>query len=116
LYSDRDAHVFMDTENFEQYSLGEEQLGEQARWVIDGLCGVYVLLHEGSVLSIELPASIDLEISDTAPAIKGASVTNRNKSATLINGVVVQVPEYLTVGEIVRVNTETGKYISRAKA
>ena len=115
LYSDRESYVFMDSENFEQYNLNEKQLGDQVKWLVDGISGIYVLLSDGAVLSIELPGFIDLEIVDTAPAIKGATVTNRNKSATLANGVVIQVPEYLQAGEIVRVNTETGKYLSRSK-
>ena len=115
LYSDRDMYTFMDMDNYEQYTLSEETLGDQAQWLVDGLEGITALLLDGNILCIELPSNMDLEIVDTAPAIKGATVMNRNKPATLSNGYVVQVPEYLSPGELIRVNTETGKYVSRAK-
>lgn len=115
LYQDQAMYTFMDTENFEQHTLSEESLDEKARWLTDGLEGITALLIDGNVLSIELPSSVDLEIVDTAPAIKGATATNRNKAAVLSNGVTVQVPEYMTVGEVVRVNTDTGKFMGRAK-
>ena len=115
LYRAQKMYTFMDEENYEQYTLSEESLEGRAQWLIEGLEGISALLLEGKILGVALPASVDLEITETAPAIKGATVTNRNKPATLSNGVTVQVPEYLSAGEIVRVNTETGKYMSRAK-
>jgi elongation factor P len=115
LYRDQNLYTFMDSENYEQYTLSEESLEDQIKWLIDGLEGISVLLREGSPLSIELPATIDLEIVETAPAIKGATATNRNKPAELSNGVSVLVPEYMTAGEIIRVNTETGQYMTRVK-
>ena len=115
LYKDQSLYTFMDSENYEQYTLSKEYLGEQVQWLEDGLEGITVLLLNGNPLCIELPAAMDLEISETAPALKGASATNRTKPATLVNGVVVQVPEYLAAGEVIRVNTETGKFMSRAK-
>ena len=116
LFSDQAMVTFMDTENYEQYTLAEEALEGQIQWLTDGLEGIVLLLLNGVPLCILLPVSMDLEIVETAPAIKGASATNRTKAAVLTNGVTVQVPEYLAVGEIIRVNTETGKYMSRAKA
>ena len=83
-------------------------------WLIDNLEGITALLSDGRIISIELPQSIQMDITDTSPAIKGATVTGRTKSATLSNGVVVQVPEYMEAGERVNVNTETGKFMSRA--
>lgn len=115
LYNDPDMYTFMDAENFEQYTLSAETLDDQVPWLTDGLEELVVLLLNGTPLCIELPAAMDLEIVETAPAVKGASVTNRNKPATLSNGVTVLVPEYLTTGEIIRVNTETGKFMSRVK-
>lgn len=115
LFRDQDMFTFMDTENYEQYTLTEDSIEEQVPWIIDGLEGITAMLLDGQILSIELPASVDLEIIETAPAIKGATVTNRTKSATLSNGHVVQVPEYLSSGVTVRVNTETGKFMSRVK-
>ncbi len=115
LYSDQDLYTFMDSENYEQYTLSAQYLEDQVQWLTDGLEGITVLLLNDSPLCIELPAAMDLEIVETAPALKGASATNRTKPATLSNGFVVQVPEYLAAGEIIRVNTETGKFMSRSK-
>ncbi|MBP9599691.1 MAG: elongation factor P-like protein YeiP, partial [Desulfobacter sp.] len=69
---------------------------------------------DGNLVAIEIPASLVFEITQTAPGIKGASATARTKPATLSNGVEIQVPEYLEIGEMVKVNTETRKYMSRA--
>ncbi len=115
LYSDQNMFTFMDTENYEQYTLSEDSLEGQVPWFVDGLEGITALLLEGQIFGVELPVSIDLEIVDTVPAIKGATVTNRTKPATLTNGHVIQAPEYLSSGEMVRVNTETGKFMSRVK-
>ncbi len=116
LYRDQSLYTFMDSENYEQYTLSEETLEGQIQWLIDGLEGVTALLRDGHPLCIELPQTIDLEIIETAPAIKGASATNRNKPATLSNGVTVLVPEYMTAGEVIRVNTESGQYMTRVKS
>jgi len=115
LYSDQDMFTFMDSENYEQYTLSGENLEDQVQWLTDGLENIVVFLQNGYPLCIEIPASMDLEIVETAPSIKGASATNRTKPATLSNGITVQVPEYLSTGEVIQVNTETGKYMSRVK-
>lgn len=115
LYRDQNLYTFMDSENYEQYTLAEETLADQVEWLVDGLEGITVLVRDGNPLCIELPATIDLEIAETVPVIKGATATNRNKPATLTNGVTVQVPEYMTAGEMIRVNTDTGQYMSRVK-
>jgi elongation factor P len=115
LYRDQDLFTFMDSENYEQYTLSKETLEDQIPWLVDGMEGITARLHNGQPLCIELPATMDLEIIETAPAIKGATATNRNKPAVLSNGVTVMVPEYLSDGELIRVNTETGKFMSRAK-
>lgn len=72
------------------------------------------LIADDTVLGIALPTSVDLPIVETSPAMKGASASARTKPATLSTGLVVQVPEYLAEGEVIKVNTETGKFISRA--
>ncbi|MCB2146697.1 MAG: elongation factor P-like protein YeiP [Deltaproteobacteria bacterium] len=116
LYRDQNMYTFMDSENYEQHTLSEETLEGQTQWLIDGLEGITALLRDGHPLCIELPLTVDLEIVDTTPVIKGATATNRNKPATLSNGVSVMVPEYMTAGEVVRVNTETGQYMARVKS
>jgi len=113
-YRDGDGFVFMDSEDFSQYVLSEEDLEDQAGYLHDGLDGITALLVDDQLLGIELPQSVALEIVETAPAIKGASATGRTKAATLSTGIEVQVPEYLTAGERVKVNTETGKFMARA--
>ena len=115
LYADQENFHFMDSENYEQYSLYAEQVGDQQDWLGENMEGIIALLLDGHVVGIELPANVELEIKETAPVIKGATATNRNKPATLSNGRVVQVPEYMSPGERVRVNTETGKFMSRVK-
>jgi len=115
LYNDPQMYTFMDLENYEQYSLPLESLENQAPWLSDGLEGIMALLLNSQVIAIELPAAIDVAISETAPVIKGATATNRNKPATLVNGQTVMVPEYLEDGAVVRINTESGKYMARVK-
>lgn len=115
LYHDQDMYTFMDSETYEQYTLSAESLEDQVQWLVDGLEGITALLRDGNPLCIELPQAIELEIVETAPVIRGATATNRNKPAKLSNGVSVLVPEYMTAGEIIRVNTETGQYMARVK-
>jgi elongation factor P len=116
IYRNQNLFTFMDSENFEQYTLGEASLEGKTEWLVEGLEGITALLLDGRIMAIDLPATIDLEIVETAPALKGASATNRNKPATLANGITVLIPEYLTPGETIRVNTETGKFMSRVKS
>jgi elongation factor P len=114
IFKEGDLYTFMDTEDYNQYTLGAETLEDQCVWLIDNLDGITALLNDGRIISIELPQSIQLDITETAPAIKGATATGRTKPATLSNGIVVQVPEYMEAGERVKVNTETAKFMSRA--
>jgi elongation factor P len=113
-FLDGDDYVFMDEEDYSQYQLSSESLGEQLHFITDGLGGIMGLLVDGSLIGIELPQSVVLEIVDTAPGIKGASASARTKPATCSTGLVVQVPEYLDVGERIKVNTQEARYMSRA--
>ena len=115
LYSDQENFHFMDSENYEQYPLHEDTLADQKDWLIENMEGLSALMLEGQVVAIELPSSVELEIVETSPVIKGATATNRNKPATLTNGRVVLVPEYMAPGDVVRVNTETGKFMARVR-
>jgi len=114
LYQDDDGCTFMDRESYEQYMLAQSDLEEELPYITEGLEGLYAMIANEAVVGIELPGTVTLEIVDTAPGIKGASASARNKPATLNTGLVVQVPEYLSTGEIIKVNTDTGEYISRA--
>jgi elongation factor P len=114
IYREGDLYTFMDTEDYNQYTLGKETIEDQIVWLTDNLEGITALFNDGRIISIELPQSVLVEITETAPAIKGATATGRTKTATLSSGVAVQVPEYMEAGERVKVNTETGKFMSRA--
>ncbi len=114
LYRDSEGCTFMDSETYEQYILAEEDLEEELPFIVDGQEGINALIADGVLLGIELPATVNLEITECSPGIKGASASARTKPATLSTGLVVQVPEYLSTGEIVKVNTDTGEYMSRA--
>jgi elongation factor P len=114
LYRDADGCTFMDNESYEQYTLPEDALEEELPFLSDGLEGISALISDGRLLGIELPATIVLEIEDCAPGMKAAASSARTKPATLNTGLVVQVPEYLTPGERIKINTETREFISRA--
>ena len=114
LFSDTDACTFMDQESYEQYVIPLHVIEEELRYMTDATEGLFVLIADDQVLGVLLPATVVLEITDCAPGIKGASASARTKPATLTTGLVVQVPEYLSVGENIKVNTESGEYMSRA--
>ena len=113
-YMDGESYVFMNMEDYSQYGLNPEDLEGQTEYLLEGLEGITALLVDGEILGIELPQTVSLEVTDTAPGIKGASASARTKPATLATGLEVQVPEYLENGEVIKVNTENGKFISRA--
>ncbi|MFK7886091.1 MAG: elongation factor P-like protein YeiP [Gammaproteobacteria bacterium] len=113
-YFDGELYVFMDDEDYTQYSFNAEDLEGQTMYLNDGLTDILVMLIDGNPVGIALPTSVELEIVETAPAMKGGTVTKRSKPATLAGGLEVQIPEYLAQGEIIKVNTETGEYMSRA--
>ena len=113
-YNDGENYVFMNSEDYSQYTLNDDDLEGQKGYITDGLDGITALIMDDNILGIELPASVDLEIIETAPGIKGSSATARTKAAVLPTGIEVQVPEYLETGEVIKINTVTGKYMSRA--
>jgi elongation factor P len=104
----------MDAENYTQYTLGADAVGEGAGFIADGLEGCYVQLIEGAPVALQLPTSVTLEVVETAPELKGASATKRPKPATLSTGIEIQVPEYITTGEKILVSTLTGEFSGRA--
>jgi len=113
-YLDGDLYTFMDVEDYSQYSLNGNDIEEMVSYLTEGLEGIIALLVDGEILGIELPQSVILTITETSPSIKGASTTGRTKPAILSTGLEIQVPEYLASDEQVKVNTTTGKFISRA--
>ena len=114
LYSDGSHHHFMNTENFEQVALSDEELGDSAQWLSPGL-KIQAEFYEGSPIGIDMPPSIELTVTQTEPSLKGATVSNVNKPATLENGVTIQVPPFINQGDRIRVDPNEGRYIERAR-
>lgn len=113
-YKDGDAFVFMDSEDYSQYLIGPEAVGDLAGYITDGLEGCYVQLIEGEPVGVQLPASVTLEVIETAPELKGGTATKRPKPARLSTGIEIMVPEYISNGEKILVNTTSGEFAGRA--
>ena len=116
LYREADHYTFMDAEDFSQFSLQQDTIEEQLLYLVEDMEGVYALMSDGKVLTIEVPQKVELKIESCDQVMKGASVTSRSKPAKCQTGLVVQVPEYLEAGETILVDTATGTYLSRANA
>ena len=113
-YQDSGQYFFMNLIDFNQYVADEGMLAGKLQYLSEGLEDILAVFVEGKFLAIELPHSIVLRIDETSPSIKGASASARTKPAKFSTGLVVQVPEYIGVGEKIKINTATGEYISRA--
>jgi elongation factor P len=113
-YKDGDAFVFMDAEDYTQYTLDASAVGDASGYLVDGIEGCYVQLIDDAPVALQLPQSVALEVVDTAPEMKGATATKRPKPAKLSTGLEIQVPEYISTGEKVLVNTTTGEFSGRA--
>ncbi|CDM65845.1 MAG: elongation factor P [Pyrinomonas methylaliphatogenes] len=114
LYSDGSQYHFMNTENYEQIALSEEDLGDAVQWLTPGL-RIQVEFYNGEPIGIKLPPSLELTVIQTEPTIKGATVSNVNKPAVLENGVTIQVPPFINEGDRIRVDPTEGRYIERVK-
>ena len=114
LYSDRTGIVLMDTESFDQITLPKEMIGDSDKYLRPD-SKVVALLHGEKVVSIDLPKVVELAVMETTPQPKGATATNQMKDATLETGLKTRVPPFIDVGEVLRISTEDGSYISRAK-
>ncbi len=112
LYHDGDKYYFMDNESYEQFELKAETIGEQAGFLREGLT-VDVLIYEGRPVSIKLPTKVELKIAETPPGVKGDTAGAASKLATLETGKEIKVPLFISQGEIIKVNTETGEYVER---
>jgi len=112
-YREDDMMTFMDSEDFSQYTLNLDTLEGQSAYITEDLEGMIALLVDGHIVAIEMPQTVILEITETAPGIKGASASARTKPAMLSTGLEIQVPEYLETGEHVKVNTTNAKFVSR---
>lgn len=113
-YADGDEHIFMDNEDYSQYTFKENEVADEMLFINEDTQGIHVILVNGSAVGLELPSSVELVIEETDPSIKGASASARTKPARFASGLVVQVPEYIATGDRVVINTAERKYMSRA--
>ncbi|MBM3738746.1 MAG: elongation factor P [Acidobacteria bacterium] len=113
LYDDGESFYFMNTETFDQIHLTGDLLGDAVNYLIPQF-KVTVVFYEGKPLSVDLPPSVDMKVVETEPSLKGATVSNVTKPAKLETGLVVQVPPFITEGELIRVSTADGSYLERA--
>jgi len=114
LFGDASSITFMDLQDYSQFTLAKDELEDEWPYLTEGVEGLIAISSEGRVLGLEIPTFINLEIVETRPSVRGGSVTARTKPAALSTGLVVQVPEYMAVGEVIRVDTRTGDYASKA--
>jgi elongation factor P len=114
MYADPTEVHFLDESTYEQYSLPRGDLADELLYLTENLEGVQALIYNDQCVGIQLPLTVELNVVQCDPGIKGASATSRTKPATLETGLVVQVPEYLSEGERIKVDTRTGTYLSRA--
>lgn len=112
LYRDGGEYVFMDTDSYEQMTVAPSALGEAADYLVENATAI-LAMHNGEIVSVEIPASVELQISETEPGIQGDRVSGARKPATLETGKVIQVPLFVNVGERVKVDTRSGEYITR---
>ncbi|MGH9355983.1 MAG: elongation factor P [Terriglobia bacterium] len=114
LYSDGDSYHFMDTETYEQLHLSKDVIGARAPYMIPDVT-LSVTFYEGRPIDVVLPPTVDLKVVETEPGIKGGSATNVTKPAKLETGLIVQVPPFISEGEMIRVDTTSGGYLERVK-
>jgi len=114
LYSSNEGHVLMDLQTFDQIALDDDAFGDGPKYLKPNT-PLQVSMYEGKPIIVTLPNTVDLEVTDTPPEIKGATATSQTKPATLETGLVVTVPPFIKAGEIIRVDTRTGLYVTRVK-
>jgi len=112
LYSDGDLYYFMDNKSYEQIMLTSAQIGEGTNYLKEGLA-LEILTCRGDTMTIELPISVELQVTETEPGFKGDRATAGTKPARLETGATVQVPLFINTGDIIRVNTRTGEYAEK---
>ena len=114
MYADATHVHFLDQEDYNQYSLAKEDLAEESQYLTESLEGVQALIYNDECVGVQLPVAVALKVVQCDPGVKGASATARTKPATLETGLIVQVPEYLSQGEVIKVDTRTATYLSCA--
>ena len=113
LYSDSESFIFMDMDTYDQVSINNELVGDQDKFLKDGMIAK-ILFHQNNPITVELPTTVDLEVVEAEPAVKGDTAGNLTKFVTLETGAKIQVPPFIEQGEIIRVDTRNGEYVSRA--
>lgn len=113
-YSDGDDYVFMDTEDYTQYTLNREAIADELLFINEDTQGLVAILISEAPVALDLPPTVDLEILETDPSVKGGSATARTKPAKLTTGLVVQVPEHISTGDRIRINVEERRFLGRA--
>jgi elongation factor P len=114
MYSDSESAHFLDTGDYNQYTMSREDVASELPYITEDLQGMLAMIYNGQCVGVQLPTAVDLKIAQCDPAVKGNSATSRTKPATLETGLIVQVPEYLKEGEKIRVDTRSGDFLARA--
>ncbi|MDQ2934607.1 MAG: elongation factor P [Chloroflexota bacterium] len=114
LYSDGDAYHFMDTETYDQFTVPAALLGDDARYLVE-TTEVFVSSHESEILGVDLPVTVDLRVTQTDPGFAGDTATGAKKAATVETGLVVQVPLFVNEGDLLRIDTRNGDYVTRVQ-
>lgn len=112
LYKDGDDFVFMDTESYDQSNISPTALGEAADYLVEQAMAI-IAYHNGEIVTVEIPASVELVVAETEPGVQGDRVSGAKKPATLETGKVIQVPLFVNVGDKLKVDTRSGDYITR---
>ncbi|MFW5867102.1 MAG: elongation factor P, partial [Armatimonadota bacterium] len=115
LYTTGDTFIFMDTETYEQRELDREMLGDSVKWLKEGE-NVQFALYEGKIVDMEVPKAVDREVVQTDPGLRGDTAQGGSKPATIEGGAVVEVPLFVKKGDRIRVDTNSGEYVSRVDA
>lgn len=113
LYKDGDLFVIMDNESYEQTALNVEQIGDGVKWLKENM-NLGVLLYNGTVIGVDMPNTVQLAVASTEPGVKGDTATGGSKPATMETGGIVQVPFFISEGEVLIIDTRTGNYVQRA--
>jgi elongation factor P len=114
LYEKDDRYEFMDLTDYSQFAMARSDIEDAVPFLVENMEGIISLVSDDKVLGIEMPPVVELDVVECDPSIRGASATARTKPAKLSTGHVIQVPEYMAAGERVRVDTRSGKFVSRA--
>ncbi len=114
MYADATDMHFLDDEDYNQYTLPLEDVGDATQYITEGLEGILCLIYNDECVGIQLPTTVEMTITQTDPGVRGNSATGRTKPATMETGLIVQVPEFIKEGERIKVDSRTGGFLSRA--